>query len=130
MRAQTAHAATLLMESHGLAPDVRSASFSSIQVWSKLYQAGSYFVDLTLGPDDQGRRLRGEILTRDDAPLPGAGTVTLHDRSGEMVASASLGDTSNGGDTEFVFQVEDIDDYRLEVIFEQETLSVTGIEVR
>ena len=37
----TRHEGLLLMESHGLAPDVRSASFASVKVWSKLYQAGS-----------------------------------------------------------------------------------------
>jgi hypothetical protein len=122
--------ATLLMESHGLAPDVRSNSFASLKVWSKLYQAGSYFVDLALGPGEHGLGLRGEILTQDETPVPSEGTVTLHDRTGEIMASASLGDASNNAEAAFVFDVEHIDDYHLEVVFEQEVLSVAGIDVR
>jgi hypothetical protein len=105
-------------------------SFASIKVWSKLYQAGSYFVDLNLSPDGQGLRLHGEILTEDDTNMPSEGTVTLHDHSGEIVASAPLGNNSSSGDTGFVFNIEDTDDYHLEVVFEQKVLSVAGIEVR
>ena len=100
------------------------------KVWSKLYQAGSYFVDLNLGPDDEGLRLRGEILTQDDSPLPAEGIVTLHDRSGEIVASAPLGNEANGTELAFVFHVDSANDYHLEVVFDQETLTVADIEVR
>ena len=37
MRNQTSVPAALLMESHGLAPNVRSTSFASIKVWSNTH---------------------------------------------------------------------------------------------
>lgn len=122
--------ATLLMESHGLAPDVRSTSFASRMVWSKLYQAGSYFVDLHLAPDERGLRLRGEIMTQTEAPLPSEGTVTLHNRAGEIVATAILERDPLGGDAEFVFEIDEADGYHLEMVIDRETVSVAGLEIR
>lgn len=40
--------AELLMESHGLTPAVRGATFS--QGWSKLFQADAYYLDLSFLP--------------------------------------------------------------------------------
>ncbi len=98
----------LLMESHGLAPNVRSTSFSSVKVWSKLYQAGPFFVDLTLGPGDGNLSLRGEVLTTNDTPPPAEAEVKLFNEQGEC-AVTKLGD---GG---FMLPLETTGLYRLVV---------------
>lgn len=130
MRNRTTHLATLLMESHGLAPHVRSTSYASMEVWSKLYAVGPYFVDLQLAPDEQGLGLRGGIVTQTEAPLPSEGTATLHDRSGKIVATALLERDPESGEVEFMFQIENTDACHLEVLIDGATLSIAGLNGR
>lgn len=111
----------LLMESHGLAPNVRSTSFASVKVWSKLYQTGPYFLDLTLVPGDGDLNLRGEILSSESS-LPEDAQVTLFDRNG-VSATTVLGDGS------FVLPLDQPGRYRLEVSFSEALLSVEGLDI-
>lgn len=121
------HEATLLMESHGLAPSVRSTSFASTEVWSKLYQAGAHFVDLSLRPGDRGLALRGEILTQSDAPLASGGTAILRDRQGATIGTTEFGGAGENG---FLFPIGQSGSYRLEIALDDELLCVGGLEIR
>ena len=122
------HPAVLLMESHGLAPNVRSSSFASMKVWSKLYQAGPYYLDVVLGPGERGLSLRGEILAADDSAVPAEGRVTLHDGGGAILSSGSLNSRA-GSEGAFTFDVERSGNYRVEVVLRNELLSVAGLNV-
>ena len=48
------------MESAGLAPAVRGATFN--QSWSKLFQAGAYYLDLSFLPAGASGMLQGQVL--------------------------------------------------------------------
>lgn len=122
MNDRTPHEAILLMESFGLAPDVRSTSFSSIKVWSKLYQAGPYFVDLMLRPGASALALRGEIMT-ESSTVPSEVTVTLRDHHGNAVSSTRASDGA------FELEVERQGIYRLDVAFGRELLCLSELEV-
>jgi hypothetical protein len=119
---RTSHPSVLLMESHGLAPNVRSTSFASINVWSKLYQAGPYFLDLSLEPGEHNLDLRGEILSSDDPPLPTEAEITLYDEHGQR-AVAQLGDAG------FSLPLDQAGLYRLEVSYEAAVLTVEGLKI-
>ena len=122
MSKPTSYPSVLLMESHGLAPNVRSTSFSSTQVWSKLYQAGPYFVDLMLGPGDRALALHGELMA-DSAPIPTEGTITLRDQQDTVVS------TTTAIDGAFSLQPDNPGSFHLDLMFNQETLTLSGIEV-
>lgn len=79
--------ATLIMESHGFAPNVRSQAFNSA-VWSKLYQQEDHYVDIELKPLQDGRSLIGEVMSVSDG-TQATGSVSLY-ANGELVSYASL----------------------------------------
>ena len=123
MSATKTYHSVLLMESHGLTPDVRSTSFSSVKVWSKLYQAGPYFVDLMLRPGDRSLDLHGELIAKNGAPAPDQIVVTLRDRQG----TASTVSAYNGT---FTLELTALGNYRLDLTFGRERVLLSDIEVR
>ena len=129
MSAPPLHIGVMLMESHGLAPNVRSTSFSSVKVWSKLYQAGPYFLDLTLGPSEQALRLRGEVMASGDSLLPTDGAVTVLDGSDTVVASTALAAGSGLDDRSFSVDLGGTGDYRLELLCGGRRISITDLAV-
>lgn len=52
--------ATLVMESRGLAPQVRSFHFTDL--WSRLYKTEDYFLDITCKPEGEVSQLSGQIM--------------------------------------------------------------------
>lgn len=113
--------ATLLMESHGLAPDVRSATFSSISVRSRLHQTGPYLLDLVLGTGGTALALRGERIAQ-AVPLPREATVTRYDPEGAAV-------TTSAHDGTFHFELVNAGSYRLDLTAAQEQSTLSGIMV-
>lgn len=51
---------TLLMESRGFAKGGRTAAFA--KTWSKLFQAGESFVDVSCTPEAGGAKFEGQVL--------------------------------------------------------------------
>lgn len=112
--------ATLVMESRGFAPAVRSTAFSG--VWSKLYQADVYYLDVTLTPSGRTARLQGQLLKDDGGQLPG-GTVALY-QDDEIVQSVPVG---AAGD--FYVDISEAHQYRLSVQLADTVFSVTGLDI-
>lgn len=112
----------LLMESHGFAPNVRTTSFSSVNVWSKLYQAGPFFLDIALRPGESGLHLRGELLSGGDGPMPTGCEIELFDADGSCAATPL-------GEDGFVLPIERVGTYRLEVSSDQMLIGIEDLEI-
>ena len=112
--------ATLVMESTGFAPAVRSAAFNG--TWSKLYQAEAYYLDMTLTPAGKTARLQGQLLASDGGQPP-SGTVTLL-QGDEVRQSVSVG---VAGD--FYVDIGEAHEYHLSVELSDTVLSVPGLDV-
>lgn len=106
--------ASLLMESNGLAPAVRGATF--YQSWSKLFQAGSYYLDLSFLPAGNSGTLQGQVL---GGELLGSGEVTLYRGDDSVAAHAQL-----SADGDFCLRVAETRPYRLAVMVGAVALSV------
>lgn len=90
--------AVLVMESNGFAASVRHTTFT--KRWSRLYQAGLYFIDVTLQPDGTGSLLQGQVLHQDGAPLPDDAAVALDgEPGGTRIPIGSDGDFAFRFDT-------------------------------
>lgn len=112
--------AILVMESRGIAPSVRSAAFTG--VWSKLYQAGNLYLDVTLKPGAKTASLQGQLLSEGDLSV--SGKVNLF-RDSNILSSVPL-----GHEVGFGLTIDEPGDYRLELDLGTETIGVGGIEVR
>ena len=112
--------ATLVMESKGFAPAVRSAAFSN--AWSKLYQADAYYLDMTLTPTGRAARLQGQLLASDGGQLPN-GTVALY-RGDIIVQNVPVGEAGD-----FHINIGETHEYRLNVELDNAVLSVTGLDI-
>ncbi len=112
--------ATLVMESKGFAPTVRSAAFSG--AWSKLYQADAYYLDMTLTPAGKTARLQGQLLASDGGQLP-SGTIALY-QGEEVIQSVPVG---AAGD--FYVNIGEAHQYRLSVELGDTVLSVSGLDI-
>lgn len=103
--------AVLIVASQGGMPDVRSSFGRS---WTQLFQAGEYYIDLSLHPSYEAAVLRGQVL------LPGAeaaipeGNVHLYDPVRKRLAAVPL-----GGSGTFSLQLRR--DQRYQIRFELET---------
>lgn len=113
--------ATLVLESRGLAPQVRSAAFSDI--WSRLYQAEDYVLDLSCQAEGKLSRLQGQVMV-DASPDTPIGQVTLLNNSGE-ISSARL--DSFG---QFQLNVSEPGDFRLRVETPNRTFAVSNLHVK
>ena len=67
--------AVLLMESKGLAPKVRSFSFSDN--WSRLYKAGDYVIDMSCETQGKTSSLKGQVLVEGKSELSPDAVITL-----------------------------------------------------
>ena len=112
--------ATLVMESKGFAPAVRSAALSG--AWSKLYQADAYYLDMTLTPSGKTARLQGQLLMSDGGELP-SGTIALY-QGEEVVQSVPVG---AAGD--FYLDIAEAHQYGLSVELDSTVLHVVGLDV-
>ena len=113
--------AELLMESTGLAPAVRGATF--YQGWSKLFQADAHYLDLSFLPAGstgtlQGQVLGGETFSNRDVQ----GDVTLYRDDGSVAARSRL-----GTDGDFSLNVAETHAYRLAVTFAETSLRVSKL---
>ena len=113
--------ATLILESRGLAPQVRSAAFSDI--WSRLYQAEEYVLDLSCQAEGKLSRLQGQVMMDASNSSP-VGQVTLLNAQGE-VSSARL--DSFG---QFQLNVSEPGDFRLRVETPNRTFAVSDLNVK
>ena len=112
--------ATLVMESKGFAPAVRSAAFSG--AWSKLYQADAYYLDMTLTPAGKTARLQGQLLASDGGQLP-SGTVALY--QGEAVVQS----VPVGAAGDFYVDIGEAQQYCLSVELDDAVLRVSGLDI-
>lgn len=60
--------ATLVMQSEGYAPQVRSHGYTAS--WSRLYQSDGLFVDLCFTPKRHQKTLTVQVLSADGVPAP------------------------------------------------------------
>ena len=75
--------AVLLMESKGLAINVRSFSFSDN--WSRLYKAGDYVIDMSCESRGKISTLKGQVLIEGKSELSSDAVINLHHSgSGEV----------------------------------------------
>lgn len=80
--------ATLMMESRGLAPHVRSGGF--MQGWSRLYRTDDYFIDVTWQQEGVGGVIRGQVLSASGEDITLSGEVLLQDSSGLKTSQTAL----------------------------------------
>jgi hypothetical protein len=80
--------ATLMMESRGLAPHVRSGGFS--ESWSRLYRTDDYFIDITWQQEGHGGVIRGQVLSADGKDVMLDGQVALQDTAGQKTVTTYL----------------------------------------
>ena len=78
--------ATLVLESRGFAPQLRSAPFSA--GWSRLYQAENYVLDLSCKVQDKHSSLQGHIMLDSNPEIPVGSVTLLH--ADEELACATL----------------------------------------
>lgn len=112
--------ATLVMQSSGFAPAVRSGGVCDS--WSRLYQAGDLLVDLMLRPDASGALLQGQLLA-DGAEVGGSARLTLS-RDGHP-ADHCRADAQGG----FDLRLERSGRYGLQIEFGGALLALPDIEV-
>jgi hypothetical protein len=77
--------AVLMMESKGLAPNVRSRNLHA--AWSRLYRTDTHFIDLTFNTTQAGV-LQGQLLNADDDLTPVSGKVILRHTGSEQAQEA------------------------------------------
>ena len=114
--------AVLVMDSRAQEPSVRAQGFTG--AWSRLYQAGSYFVDLTLRHDDRGAVIFGQLIATDRIAPPG-GLVRLDLTHNGVTVAAALVDTTGG----FRLEVSSAGEHRLECQFGPDVVAVEALEI-
>lgn len=114
--------ATLIMESHGFAPNVRSQAFAG-GVWSKLYQQENHYVDIELKPLAEGRSLIGEVMSVTDG-TQASGSVSLY-ANGELVSYSSL--AAGAG---FHLPIEQAGHFELVVQLDNKQITVSDLVIR
>lgn len=112
--------ASLLVESKGEAPSVRSAALSI--TWSRLYKANDYHIDLACQSRDGAAELRGQLLPP-AASVP-KGTASLHHLSNQKRTSVPL--SSSGT---FLFTLEKMGAYRLTLELEEAKLTIDKLDI-
>ena len=107
--------AVLVMDSRQLNPSVRSQAF--VGGWSKLYQAGSYYLDLSLKMDGEGAVLMGHVLP----------PVGEHQVRGRVRVNAVVAELGVAGDFRVEVEVREL--RGLEVELENVALSVSDLGI-
>jgi hypothetical protein len=77
---KTGHPAILVMDSRNVNLAVRHQAQASMG-WSRLYQAGPYYLDVSLKPGEKEARLVGQVVSQDPSKLA-EGMVHLTQPSG------------------------------------------------
>lgn len=81
--------AELVIESRGIAPMVRSFSFSDS--WSRLYRAEDYYLDMTCKPQGRSTMLKGQLMLESTSDVQTEAVVTLSSNNQE-ISRAQLDD--------------------------------------
>ncbi len=118
---RTAEDAVLIMESRGLAPQVRGFHFTDF--WSRLYKTNEYFLDITCRPDDAQSRLTGQVMLSSGEDIQETASVRLY-QGKELVAEVEV--DSYG---QFNFALEKQGEYELKVVVEAKMISVSPLRV-
>lgn len=113
--------AILVIESRGLAPQVRSAAFNDI--WSRLYQAEGYVLDLSCQAEGNLSKLQGQVMVAANLDAP-TGEITLLSAGGEA-SSAPL--DSFG---QFQLNVREPGDYSLQVDTAEHSFAVSKLSLK
>ena len=109
--------ANLVMESRGFAPQVRSG-FSDI--WSKLYQAETYVLDISCHSGGESNQLQGQVMNgNDSAPY---GRVTLYNEQQKFVA-----DLDQYG--QFQLNVNKPGNFKLQVDLSEASFAVNDLDI-
>ncbi len=77
--------ATLIMESRGLAPQVRSFHFTDL--WSRLYKTEDYFLDITCKPDGDVSQLTGQVMLSSGLEPQEEAFIVLYKQDKEIAQS-------------------------------------------
>ena len=112
--------ASLVVESRGEAPSVRSAA--STVAWSRLYKADDYHIDLAFQAHTDATELRGQLLPP-SATVP-RGNVSLYNLSDQQSTSVPL--SSSGT---FLFPVTKAGPYSLTLKLEGATLAIDSLDI-
>lgn len=113
--------AELVMESRGLAPQLRSVAISDS--WSKLYRTDAHMVDMSFQADQGRMMLQGQLLEQNGWDVLEAGHIVLRDQHAGMIWS-ELSETG-----EFYFDVDEPGDYQLEASFGHMTIQITELSI-
>ena len=111
--------ATLILESRGLAPQLRSAPFNAM--WSRLYQAENYVLDLSCKAQGRHSSLQGHLMLDSSPDIP-SGTVTL------LCADEELGRATLDAFGQFQLNIDKPGKFQLRVD-SQESFDVTDLRV-
>ena len=113
--------ATLVMESRGLAPHVRSFHFTDL--WSRLYKTEEYFLDITCKPEGEVSQLSGQIMLSSGLePNQNAQVVLYH--NDHEIAQAAL-----DGFGQFKLNVTKHGSFDLEVKFQEARITVPQLTI-
>ena len=108
--------ASLVMESRGLAPEVRSFHFTDL--WSRLYKTEDYFLDITCKPQGDQSQLSGQVMLNNGRDATERAQIVLYQHN-QAVAEADLDDLG-----QFKFDVEKNGIFDLELKFNEARITV------
>ena len=75
-------------------------------------------------------RSMAEIMTEGDTEVPALITASLHDSDGVLVSPDPSGGTSGAAAGAFAFDLERSGEYRVELVFGREAVSIAGLDVQ
>ena len=117
-----AQQATLVMESRGLAPQVRSFHFTDL--WSRLYKTDDYFLDITCKPEGELSQLSGHIMLSSGLEPEESANIILY-KDNQEITQAGLDDFG-----QFKLDVDMQGTFDLEVQFGDARITVPQLTIQ
>lgn len=114
--------AQLIMESYGHAPSVRFRNLKPVAVWSKLYRADDYYLDISLQKSQDILQLSGKVLAVDET-FSLKGNIRLYEDE-HLLSEMTLPD-----DADFSLVLNHHGIYQLECELSDLILEVANLEI-
>jgi hypothetical protein len=114
--------ASLVMESRGLAPNVRSFHFTDL--WSRLYKTDDYFLDITCKPDGEHTQLSGQVMLNSGLEVTERAQIVLYHHN-QAVAEADIDDYG-----QFRIDIDQHGIFDLEVNFPEAKITVPQLSIQ
>ncbi len=115
------HSAILVMDSRKLIRSVRNQSVP-LGGWSRLYQAGPFYLDMSLHLENNSVRLMGHMVGHKTKPF-NSGLVRLKRSSGEWLEKP----LEPSG--RFSLALEPQEEYSLEFVLDNQNISLSKLEL-